>query len=329
MRTKPVTMSDLARHLGVSRSAVSFALNNENQVSEETRERVLAKAAELGYRPNAGARGLAASKTDLFALVTDIVTTPFAGDLIAGAQDAFWKKGKSLIIAGTTTPESPDERSIDLILEHRVGGIMFATTTNRAIELPAVLDGIPIVLVHCFDPSGAHNSVIPDEERGGFSATNLLLERGRRRIGMINLEADLPAAQGRKAGYLAALAAAGVEPEPEWIVEGGAESDGGYAAALALLSSQQLDGLFCANDRLAMGAYDAARELGIDIPNDLSVVGFDNQEIIAKYVRPALSTVALPFREMGRIGAEIVMRDPDDEPATVVVDCPVVIRNSV
>jgi LacI family transcriptional regulator len=288
VRTKPVTMSDVARQLGLSRSAVSFALNNEAQVSDKTR-----------------------------------------AHLIAGAQETFWHHGKSLIIAGTTTPETPDERSIDLMLEHRVGGIMFATTTNRAITLPSVLDGIPIVLVHCFDPSGRHASVIPDEERGGFSATSLLLERGRRRIGMINLRADLPAAEGRKAGYLAALRAAGVEPEPEWIVEGGAESDAGYAAAVRLLSSQRLDGLFCANDRLAMGAYDAARDLGIGIPTDLSVVGFDNQEIIARYVRPALSTVALPFREMGRIGAEIMMQDPDDDPATVIVDCPVVTRNSV
>ncbi len=329
MADRPVTMSDVARRLGVSRSAVSFALNNENQVSDATRQRVLAMASELGYRPNAGARALAGSKTDLFGLVTDIVTTPFAGDLIAGAQEAFWQQGKSLIIVGTDTPESPDKRSIEMMLEHRVGGIMFATTTNRAIKLPALLRDVPVVLVHCFDALGVQPSVVPDEELGGFSATSLLLERGRRRIGMINLDPDLPAAIGRNAGYLRALAGAGIDVDPAWVISAGADSDGGYQAAKRLVSILGVDGLFCANDRLAMGAYDAVRELGLRVPDDVSVVGFDNQEIIAAHLRPALSSVALPFREMGRMGAEIIMGEHKGEPIRVVVRCPVIERSSV
>lgn len=330
--TRPVTMSDLARALGVSRSAVSFALNNENQVSEETRRRVVEKAAELGYRPNAGARALASQTTGLYGLVTDIVTTPFAGDLIAGAQETFWRHGKSLIIAGTMTPDHPDRRSLEMMLEHRVGGVIFATTWNRTIKVPDVLDGIPIALVHCSDASGRYPSVLPDEVAGGYEAGNLLAGSGRRRIAMINLPADLPAAEGRRVGFELAMKDAGLTVDPALIVTGGADATDGYLAARRLLDqSPAPDGIFCANDRLAMGAYDAIREAGLQIPVDVAVVGFDNQEIISNFLRPALTTISLPFREMGRIGAELLMKMEGGEEGPrepVVVSCPTVLRES-
>lgn len=140
MTERPVTMSDVARELGLSRAAVSFAFNNETQVSSETRRRVHEKAAEMGYRPNASARALAGQRTDLFGLLTDIISTPFGGDLIAGAQDSFWRHGKSLIISGTARIDRPDSRSIEMMLEHRVGGIIVATTWNRMVE-PAARHG--------------------------------------------------------------------------------------------------------------------------------------------------------------------------------------------
>ena len=209
---------------------------------------------------------------------------------------------------------------------------MVATTWNRAIDVPATLDGVPVVLVHCFDPSGRHPSVSPDEVSGGFAATKMLLDRGRRRIGMINLDSDLTAATGRLQGYRMALADAGIQFDPALVVTGGATADGGFDAAQRLLREREPDGVFCANDRLAMGTYDAARELNISIPTDLSVVGFDNQELIAKYLRPALSTIALPFREMGRRGAELltqVLDPPSGNAPQVVLECPPIPRNSV
>jgi len=275
---------------------------------------------------------LAGRTTDLFGLVTDIVSTPFGGDLIAGAQEWLWEHGKSLIIVGTPSPERPDARSVEMMLEHRVGGVMVATTWNRPIDVPATLDGIPVVLVHCFDLSGQHPSVCPDEVSGGYAATRMLLDRGRRRIGLINLDPDLEAAVGRRRGYQQALTEAGLPVNPDLVVTGGASADGGFEAAKILLAGQRPDGVFCGNDRLAMGTYDAARELGLCIPDDLSVVGFDNQELIAKYLRPALSTISLPFRDMGRRGAELLTRALDQPPSTppqVLINCPPVFRNSV
>lgn len=330
MTERPVTMSDVARELGLSRSAVSFAFNDENQVSAETRKRVRDKAAELGYRPNAGARALAGQRTDLFGLVTDIVSTPFGGDLIAGAQDWFWRHGKSLILAGASRIDRPDARSIEMMLEHRVGGIIVATTWNRPIELPSAMDGVPLVLVHCFDPLGRHSTVLPDEEQGGYAATRMLLSAGRRRVAFINLPGDLAAASGRAEGYRRALGEAGIDVDSSLVASSGPDAEDAFGVALALLSENLVDGLFCANDRIAMGAYEAARELGMRIPEDLSVVGFDNMEIISRSLRPALSTVALPFREMGERGAELLMDAAGGGPPThLVLPCPPVVRDSV
>lgn len=330
MTERPVTMSDVARQLGLSRSAVSFAFNDQSQVSAETRKRVREKAAELGYRPNAGARALAGQRTDLFGLVTDIVSTPFGGDLIAGAQDWFWSHGKSLIISGTSRIDRPDSRSIEMMLEHRVGGIIVATTWNRPIELPSSMDGVPVVMVHCFDPRGRYSTVLPDEEQGGYAGTQMLLDAGRRRVALINLPGDLVAAAGREAGYRRALAEAGLDVDPSLVVSSGPEAEDAYGVALALLSSSSVDGLFCANDRIAMGAYEAARELDLRIPEHVSVVGFDNMEIIAKSLRPSLSTVALPFREMGERGAQLMMDAAAGAPPEhVTLPCPPIARDSV
>lgn len=330
MTRRAVTMSDVARHIGVSRSAVSFAFNDEKQVSSETKARVLAAAAELGYRPNAGARALAGRTTDLFGLVTDIVSTPFAGELIAGAQEWFWEHGKSLIIVGTPTPDRPDSKSVEMMLEHRVGGVMIATTYNRAIEIPRELDDIDVALVHCYDEAGTHPSIVPDEQDGGYTATRLMLDRGRRRIALVGIDEHLDAARGRLAGYRQALEEAGVPVDPELIVAGGADATSGYDATKALLARTRPDGLFCGNDRIAMGAYDAAREAGLGIPSDLSIVGFDNHEVIAAYLRPSLTTIALPFREMGRLGAELLVRGPGDHDVPrLTVRCPPILRGSV
>ncbi|PPF09932.1 LacI family transcriptional regulator [Rathayibacter rathayi] len=330
MTRKAVTMSDVARHIGVSRSAVSFAFNDEKQVSSETRARVLAAASELGYRPNAGARALAGRTTDLFGLVTDIVSTPFAGELIAGAQEWFWEHGKSLIIVGTSTPERPDRKSVEMMLEHRVGGVMIATTYNRAIAIPSELDDIDIALVHCYDEAGRHPSIVPDEHDGGYTATRLMLDRGRRRIALVGIDKHLDAARGRFTGYRQALHEAGIPLDPELVVVGGDNATSGYRATTELLSRTRPDGLFCGNDRIAMGAYDAAREAGLSIPSDLSIVGFDNHEVIADYLRPSLTSIALPFREMGRLGAELLVRGPSDRNLPrQTVRCPPILRDSV
>lgn len=333
---KAVRMGDIARRVGVSRTAVSFVLNNrdDTSVSPATRERVLRAAEELGYRPHAAARALAAQRSGLVGLVTEIVTSPFGMETVKGAQDRSWQEGKLLLIAATAGDPEHEQAAIEKLLEQRVEGLIYASGFHREVTLPAIAYDVPTVLVHCFDAHGRLPSVVPDEEGGGHSATRRLVEAGHRRIGLINLEPDTTAARGRLAGYRRALVEAGVVPDDDLVMSVDSSADGGYVAACELLQrSEPPTALFCGTDRIAMGAYDAIKERGLSIPADVAVVGFDNQELIAAYLRPKLTTVALPFHEMGTRGVEMLgAAIAAGQPITteqVTVGCPLVERSSV
>ena len=333
---KAVRMGDIAQRVGVSRTAVSFVLNNrdDTSVSPATRERILRAAEELGYRPHAAARALAAQRSGLVGLVTEIVTSPFGMETVKGAQDRSWQDGKFLLIAATEGKPELEQMAIEKLLEQRVEGLIYASGFHREVTLPPIALDVPTVLVHCFDAQGRLPSIVPDEEAGGHSATRRLIEAGHRRIAFINLERDTVAAQGRLAGYHRALIEAGVVPEDELVTSVDSSADGGYVAACALLDlTDRPTALFCGTDRIAMGAYDAIKERGLSIPADVAVVGFDNQELIAAYLRPKLTTVALPFHEMGTRGVEMLgaalAAGQPIAAEQVTVGCPLVERSSV
>ncbi|MFF8188715.1 LacI family DNA-binding transcriptional regulator [Microbacterium sp. NPDC016588] len=332
---RAVTMKDVAHHAGVSRTVVSLVLNERFDVTlaSDTRERVLVTAMELGYRPNAGARALAQQRSDWYGLVTEIVTAPFAVDVIKGAQDRAMTEGKYLLIASTEADPSAETAAIERLLEQRVEGLIYAATWHRAVIVPEIAREVPTVLVNCFDVEGRYPAVVPDERAGGYRATSRLLRAGHRRIGFINLDPGIPAAVGRRDGYLAALRDADITADEEWEVTGHATADSGFAAAERLLDlPEPPTAIFCANDRMAMGAYDAIKERGLRIPHDIAVIGFDNQELIAGYLRPTLTTVALPFEQMGARGVDILAAITAGESTVtnrVTVDCPLLERSSV
>ncbi|GHJ91595.1 alanine racemase [Streptomyces sp. NE5-10] len=332
---RSVTMSDVARRAGVSRTAVSFVLNDRPgaAIPDETRRRILAAIEELGYRPNAGARALAAQRSEWYGLITEIVTAPFAVDVIKGAQDRAWLDRKFLLIAASEGDPAQEAAALDKLLEQRVEGLLYATTWHRAVTLPRAAREVPTVLVNCYDAEGELPSVVPDEIAGGHRAARHLVRAGHERIGLINLDPAIPAAVGRREGYERALREAGLPLDPALVVSGHATADGGYAAACELLDrADRPTALFCANDRMAMGAYDAIKERGLRIPDDVAVVGYDNQELIAAYLRPKLTTLALPFEEMGARGVEMLAALAAGQPLDtrrVTVDCPLLERSSV
>ena len=335
------TMSDVARAAGVSRTTVSFVLNDgerANNVSEATKVRVREAAGTLGYRPDGLARALAAKSTDWYGLVTEIVTDPVAAHVIRGAQDEAWRQRRFLLIAcaGDGEPEARlalEGLAAEMLLEQRVAGILYAATWHRAVSVPDLLRELPTVLVNCFDADGELPCIIPDEVGGGRKATERLIRAGHERIGYINLDPTIPAAIGRLKGWRDAHEAAGLTPHDDLIVDGDATADGGYAAALALLDHPSPPtAIFCANDRMSMGAYDAIKERGLRIPHDIAVVGFDNQEVISGYLRPPLTTVALPFEQMGALGVRTLdaLASGQSTIATrQMVVCPLVERSSV
>ncbi|MBT8798053.1 LacI family DNA-binding transcriptional regulator [Microbacterium flavum] len=334
-RNRAVTMKDVAAHAGVSRTAVSLVLNGRHDVTlaSETRARVLQAAADLGYRPNAGARALAQQRSDWYGLVTEIVTAPFAVEVIKGAQDRASSDGKYLLIASTESDPVAESAAIERLLEQRVEGLIYAATWHRAVNVPEIAREVPTVLVNCFDAEGRYPAVVPDERAGGRRAAERLLAAGHRRIGFVNLDPGIPAAVGRREGFHAALREAGVEPDDLLEISGHATAHGGFDAAAELLELREPPtAIFCANDRMAMGAYDAIKERGLRIPRDIAVIGFDNQELISAYLRPALTTIALPFEQMGSVGVDLLAETTAGESTDtkiVTVDCPLLERSSV
>lgn len=332
---RTVTLRDVARRAGVSVSTVSLVVNDktEARIGEGTRQRVLQAVNELGYRTNALARSLVRGQSPFIGLVADAIsTTPFAGKIIRGAQQEAWKSGYVLLVVDTDAVPEATESAIQMMVDHRAHGILYSTWYHRQVDPPPALGGVPAVFVNCLVDTPEAFCVIPDEVQGGRSATELLLAKGHRRIAFINSTESMPSTVGRLRGYKEALRSAGVSFDPHLIVKTYPEQEGGYAAGDRLL---QLDprpsAVFCYNDRVAMGLYDRLKESGVRIPEDIAVVGFDDQEVIAAHLRPALTSIALPHYDIGALGVRTLLDQTGEhtlKPGVQRVFCPPVERDS-
>jgi LacI family transcriptional regulator len=345
MSNKNVGIKDVAVAAGVSVTTVSHVLNEVSyaRVSPETRDKVRSVAEELGYGPNRLAQALRTQRTGMLGLVSEeIATTPHAGRIILGADEAAKARGYNLMIINTPGSASLESRQADVqaLLERRVDGILYATMYHRKVELPSNLASVPSVLVDSVASSGNIAAVIPDEDGGARAAVDALLEAGHTRVGFINNTDDVPATHERLHAFRATLNEAGLDGDAAPVESELSEVQGGYEAALRILSRKDRadvpTALFCYNDRMAMGAYRAAAELGLAIPEDLSVVGFDDQELIAANLYPGLTTVALPHYEMGAWAAEhlidAIEGKTDLDPLALhptILGCPLVRRDSI
>ena len=198
MEASDVDIRVVARAAGVSTTTVSHSLNDLGRISPATRERVRRIAAELGYAPNILARGLRRQRSETIGLIGDeIVTTPFAGRIIAGAQEAAKAYGSLLLIFNTNREPEMEEREALLLKQRRVDGVLYAAMFHRHVTIPATLADVPLVLVDAVSDDLSISSVVPDEVSGGRDAANVLLLAGHRRIGFINGEDDIPATHGR------------------------------------------------------------------------------------------------------------------------------------
>jgi LacI family transcriptional regulator len=329
------TIKDVAQLAGVSFKTVSRVINRSPHVKEEVRQRVLRAADSLEYRPHYHARHMRTQRSKVFALLSDdIATTPFAGQIIQGAQEAALRREMLVLTFNTGGDPGVEQAAVGMALERGVEGIIFAAMYHRAVHVPKDAFRLPLVLVDCFARDCPIRSVVPDEVNGGYSATKLLLEKGHRRIAMINADQKYPAAEGRFRGYRQALEEFRVPVKPDLVRIGGWWQDDGYEHTMALLQLKQTPtAIFCASDRIAMGAYDALKERGFRIPEDVSVIGFDNQELLAAHCRPPLTTVRIPYFEMGEWAVDrLTDRDQKENESPlrpIALSCPLVARSSV
>ena len=336
-RPRRPTMTDIAREAGVSQSTVSLVLNDVRgaKLSRQTRDTVLRIARAIGYPLERHVQSAARQARNLIVYLTDeLSTSPHTMQTIDGAKDGAWDQDCLLSVFATRSDPAYEHA----VLTQMQGspallGVIYSTIFTRAASLPALLGGVPTVLLNCHTRERDHCSVVPGEVLGGYAATLHLIEAGHRRIGFINGEPWLDAAADRLKGYRQALSSADIPFDPELVCEGNWQVSGGFEHALALLSRpRRPTALFCANDLMAVGAMDAARKLKLDIPEQLSIVGYDDQDI-ASYTQPPLTTVLLPNYDMGRWAAATLIAEArsgaPSRRANIKIDCPLVVRGSV
>jgi LacI family transcriptional regulator, galactose operon repressor len=288
-------IADLA---GVSIATVSRVMNGRGDVSEETREAVSRVIRENGYTANRNARGLSAGRTGLVGVLVPLVYPAYFSGILAGAAEALSERDFQIVLS-PTGGEHDREVSIVDRLHGLTDGAMIILPEESSEELERLLDsGFRFVVL---DPLMPHMS-------GADQAMKHLLDLGHRRVGQISGPRGWVATEDRRRGYRAALAAAGILPDPALEREAEPEIDPGRAAAEKLLDlSEPPTAIFAFNDNIAIGAIQAARARGLRVPEDLSVVGFDDVEH-ATIVTPALTTVRQPLAEMGRTGVSLLMR---------------------
>jgi LacI family transcriptional regulator len=305
---KRATIRDVASHAGVSHQTVSRVINGNPNVSAPTREKVLATISELGYVPSPMARGLISNRTHSIGVVADDISDQFFARVVAGAERAARDRGYYLMI-GSVEPEDDERGYLRLMLERRVEGLLLArpSVPLRLSDLDPVMQaGVPIVSIGSSRVPGI--AVDVDNRQGGYDATRHLLEHGHRAIATIVGPPDWPSSAARLEGYRKALAEAGIPYDETLVVQAddwGLES-GRAAAERLCVGGASFTALFAHSDLTALGSIRQLRLSGRSIPEDVSVVGYDDLPV-AGYVDPPLTTVHQPMEEVGALAATVLL----------------------
>lgn len=335
LQKKRVTLADVARLAGLSTTAASMILTGrpDTRLSADAHAKVHAAAASLGYRPNAAARALRTDKSRTIAFVSDYVaTTRFASGLIRGALAAAEEAKHVMLVLETGGEPAREIEAVEAALDRQVDGLIFAAMRAREVFVPDIAISIPVVMLN--GTSGRFPvSVLPDEYQGGRDAVRLLADAGNvADLVLLGHNAEEEAGLFRSesisqrfAGIRDEMAARGLTFMAElscwnW------EPDHGYELTRAQLQKQRPRAMLCLNDRLAFGAYQALSEAGLAIPEDVALVSFDNDEL-ASYLRPGLTTIALPHEEMGRAAVELLLHPQGNTGATLPM--PIIWRGSI
>lgn len=304
-----VTLKELARQAGVHPSTISRIVNDDPglRVSDETRTRVRRLLDKTGYRPDGMARGLKMRQSFVLAVLIPDVLNPLFAAIFRGVEDVALEHGYTVILS--STDGLPDrERDVLLALQaRRIDGMVVASASLRDPSVRWLRQqAIPHVLVNRFsDPKDPF--VGTDDETGARIATEHLIALGHRRIAHLAGSPRVSTAVARRRGYLGALKAAGIEPDPNLIVEAGLIAGGGVPATRRLLALRNRPTAAVAvNDVAAIGAYDAVEQLGLRIPKDLAITGYNDVPLAAR-LRPGLTTIRVPAVQFGRESARLLL----------------------
>lgn len=329
-----VTLHDVAARAGVSSTTASYILNgrsDEMRIAAATRDRVRSAAQELNYRPNPSARNLRTSTTRTVGLISDLVAGgQFASQMITGAINAARPLDHTVLIGESDGDPGLEALLISEMLDKRVDGIVYARVVTSEIEVPAGLGDTRVVLLNCIDREVSLPAVVPDDYEGGRSAATALLVSGiRDGIYVVGERTNPGSLAGglRLNGIRDRLRADGARLESELVCPWAVRD--AYAAVSAFLDAGGAPrGLLCMNDRIAMGAYQALSEHGLSVPGDVSVVSFDGSDL-ATWLRPQVTSVVLPYAELGAMAVDLVLSESAADAGVTRVPMPVLDGASV
>lgn len=338
-----VTMHDIARAAGCSQPTVSIVLNANDSVkiSEQTKIKVLEAARNLGYQAPAlsalkkNAQNDPAPFVDgtIAFVIDNLAVSPEGVNAFNGVMQAVKATGNVVLLAETQNDPELEPKTLKLLLDQGVAAIIYACVFTRKIELPEMLrhTDTPVFLLNCYTDDLAFPSVIPSEVAGGHTATNALIKAGHKRIGIIVGETYQEAARSRLTGYRNALASADLPFEEDLVKDGNWLPSSGYEATQSLMAlDDPPTAIFCQNDRMAVGCYEALKELGLSIPDDVSVIGYDDDEL-ARHLSPPLTSMNMADRALGRWVIEQLFHGPTNQsiyPLTK-LECELVERESI
>lgn len=304
------TIREVSKHAQVSVATVSRVVNGNKWVAEATRQRVLEAMAELGYQPNSFARSLATNKSDTIGMVVGDLAGPFFGEMMQFAEQAVRDAGKHLIITSGHSTLEEERDAVQFLLKRRCDALILHLDLMPDVEIVELAgsQATPVILVNRLVPELADNCVYLDNEAGGFLATQHLLELGHKRIACVTGPLYKADARERLAGYRRAMAGAGLDYDEQLVVEGDFMEPGGEVAAAELLRrDQDFSAVVVGNDLMAIGAVNGFKHSGLRIPEDVSLVGYDDV-LMAGYLEPPLTTVRVPVAEFGTEAGRLALK---------------------
>lgn len=304
-----VTIIDVAREAGVSYTTVSRVINDKDNVRPDKRERVLAAMSRLGYVVNQHARTLAGGRSQIIGMIVHDLGTNYVAEIVRGIETALDSTSYDLMLYTTHRRPGRESSHIIQMSNGMVDGLLLFSPRANEDALSALNQrGVPHVIIDNRDRTSQHSTISVTNWQGAFEATNYLVSLGHRRIGFITGALDTDCSHERLSGYKAALDAAGLAVDAALVREGNFQRQPGYRCACELLSlHERPTAIFASNDVSAFGALEAIRDHGLRVPDDISLVGFDDIPPAA-HLHPALTTVRQPLQRMGERAMEMLLR---------------------
>lgn len=328
------TIKDVAKLAGVSTTTVSHVINKTRTVAEDTTRLVLDAIKQLNYSPSAVARSLKINTTKSIGMIVTTSEAPYFAEIIHAVEEHCYRQGYSLFLCNTQNQTEKLKNHLEMLAKKRVDGIlvMCSEYTGSSLDLLTNYSNLPMVVMD-WGPNNEHTDIIQDNSfNGGYLAGKYLIENGHRKISIIAGELTKTTAQTRYDGFAQALNEAGLKINPHWVTEGFFEPEDGYECMNKILIQDELPtAVFCCNDIMALGAISAITEKGLSVPDDISVIGYDNIHA-SRFYAPPLTTIHQSKSRLGVMAITLLfnrINGSSDQPTHIEIHPELVVRKSV